>query len=63
MTQFHERNGWRIEDASHPDYQVRVCRKAGDCQKDVWGYYTAEEVKRNVHFSALERAAKSRMKG
>ena len=60
LPQFNVRNGWRIESTAIQGYSVRVCRNAADCAADVWGYYTPEQVKRNVHLIALRLAAKSK---
>ena len=55
---FVQKNGWRIEFSDdHPDYAARVCRLRADCAADVWGYYTSEQVRQNVHLDALRRAA------
>ena len=59
LPQFYERNGWRIESTAIHGYAIRVCRNAGACAADVWGYYTPEQVKRNVHFAALRLAART----
>lgn len=58
LKQFGEHNGWRIESVDHPYYVVRVCRNKADCNANVWGYYTQDEMKRNVHLEARARAAK-----